>query len=72
MKFEEIKNLKPVELRKKLSQLRKELFESRMNLKVQRLTNPLSIRFLRRDIARVKTALSSQNNSYFFSKRSKK
>ena len=42
-----------------------------MNLKVQRLTNPLSIRFLRRDIARVKTALSSQNNSYFFSKRSK-
>lgn len=60
MKFKEIKNLNSQELFKKLNQLRRQLFESRMKLKVQRLTNPLSIRFLRRDMARIQTAISSQ------------
>ena len=60
MKFSEIKNLNQQELLKKLSQFRKNLFESRMKLKMQRLPNPLTLRFLRRDIARVQTAISSQ------------
>lgn len=58
MKFSEIAHLDKKELWLKLSQLRKELFDSRMKLKMQRLSNPLSIRFLRRDIARVQTVLS--------------
>ena len=58
MKFSEIAHLEKRELWTKLSQLKKELFDSRMKLKMQRLSNPLSIRFLRRDIARIQTVLS--------------
>lgn len=63
MKYEEIKDLKRKDLIKKLSQLRKELFDSRMKLKMQRLNNPLSIRILRRNMARVQTVLSKQKNN---------
>ncbi len=58
MKFSEIAHLEKKELWTKLAQLRKELFDSRMKLKMQRLSNPLYLRFLRRDIARIQTALS--------------
>ena len=58
MKFSEIANLDEMELRKKKTLLRGELFESRMKLKMQRLSNPLSLRLLKRDIARIETALS--------------
>ncbi len=57
IKFSEIRDLKPAELRQRLDQLRRELFDSRMQLKMKRLSNPLKIRFLRRDIARLQTAL---------------
>lgn len=63
MKFTEIAHLKKKELYIKLSQLKKELFDSRMKLRMQRLSNPLGIRFLRRDIARVQTAISLQERS---------
>ena len=58
MKFSEIAHLDEKELWTKLAQLRKQLFDSRMKLKMQRLSNPLSIRFLRRDMARIQTVLS--------------
>ena len=58
MKFTEIAHLEKKELWIKFSQLKKELFDSRMKLKMQRLSNPLQIRFLRRDIARIQTVLS--------------
>ena len=60
MKFSEIANLDEMELRKKKTLLRSELFESRMKLKMQRLSNPLSLRLLKRDIARIETALSAK------------
>ena len=60
MKFSEIANLDEMELRKKKIILRAELFESRMKLKMQRLSNPLSLRLLKRDIARIETALSAK------------
>ena len=63
MKFSEIKHLDKKELWQKLSELRKKLFDFRMKLKMQRLSNPLQIRFLRRDIARLQTALSLRKNS---------
>ena len=62
MKFSEIAHLEKRELWTKLSQLKKQLFESRMKLKMQRLSNPLSIRFLRRDIARIQTVLSKKDS----------
>ena len=60
MKFSEIANLDEAELRKKKTILRAELFQSRMKLKMQRLSNPLSLRLLKRDIARIETALSAK------------
>ena len=60
MKFSEIANLDEMELRKKKTLLRGQLFESRMKLKMQRLSNPLSLRLLKRDIARIETALSAK------------
>ena len=62
MKFNEIAHLETRELRQRLGKLRAELFDSRMKQKVQRLPNPVVIRQLRRDIARLYTALSSQGN----------
>ena len=58
MKYSEIASLNPSELRKRLRQLRQELFDSRMKLNMKRLPNPLVIRFLRRDAARLSMALS--------------
>jgi len=63
MKFSEIYHLDQKELRIKLTQLKKELFDSQMKLKMQRLNNPLSLRFLRRDIARVQTVFSVKKKS---------
>lgn len=58
IKFSEIRNLEAAELLQRLRQLRRELFDSRMQLKMKRLSNTLTVRFLRRDIARLQTALS--------------
>ena len=57
MKFQEIKNWNQTELRKKLGQLRQELFESKIKLSMKRMPNPLKIRLLRKDMARLETAL---------------
>ena len=57
MKYSEITHLEKKELWKRFTQIKKKLFESKMQLKMQRLNNPLSIRFLRRDLARIQTAL---------------
>ena len=63
MKFVEIKNLKTEELRKKLEQINQEIFDSKMKLSMKRLPNPLVLRMLRRDRARVKTALEIKNKA---------
>ena len=60
MKYAEIKNLNRVELRKKLRQLNQEVFDSKMKLSMQRLPNPLTLRRLRRDRARIQTALHQE------------
>ena len=61
MKFSEIVNLDKSDLRRKVQKMQQDLFESRMKLKMQRLPNPLSLRLLRRDIARLQTAISTKN-----------
>lgn len=60
MKFKDVLGLSPEERKRKLGELRKELFDARMKNTLGQLGNTLSIRTLRRDIARVKTALSQK------------
>jgi large subunit ribosomal protein L29 len=58
MKFTEIKDLTSDELRKKQTQLRDELFETKMKHSLGQVGNPVEIRGRRRDIARVATAIN--------------
>jgi len=58
MKFEEIKDLTSSELRKRVVSLREEMFEARMKHTLGQLGSPLDIRHKRKDLARLKTALT--------------
>lgn len=57
MKFKEISGMTVRELRKKQEELKDLLFQSQMKNTLGQLGNPLSIRNLRRDMARIKTAV---------------
>lgn len=59
MKFEDVKNLTPVEIHKKLRETKTKLFEAKMKNAMGQLTNPISIRQMRRDVARLRTALTA-------------
>ena len=62
MKYSEIENLTVEELRNKRREIKEELFESKMKNTLGQLTNPLSIRLKRRDIAKIETALSQKSS----------
>ncbi|MBC7341463.1 MAG: 50S ribosomal protein L29 [Clostridia bacterium] len=57
MKPEEIRELSNEELERKVEDLKEELFNLRFQMATGQLDNPLRIREVRRDIARVKTIL---------------
>lgn len=57
MKFEEVKDLSAVDLKKKKTVLTKELFDAKIKNSIGQLSNPLVIRSLRKDIAKINTAL---------------
>jgi large subunit ribosomal protein L29 len=57
MKYAEVKDLTAEELGQKEAALREELFKLRLRQATTQVENPMRIRQLRRDIARVKTAL---------------
>lgn len=57
MKYQDVKDLSVTELKKKKSALTQELFEAEMKNSLGQLANPLEIRDIRRNIARLKTAL---------------
>lgn len=57
MKYTEIKDMSVAELKKKRSALSEQLFEIKMKNSIGQLSNPLTIRQLRRDIARINTAI---------------
>ncbi|MCK4352891.1 50S ribosomal protein L29 [candidate division WOR-3 bacterium] len=64
MKAQELHELTVEELESKLHDLREELFSLRFKHKAQSVSNPLKLRTLRRDIARILTCLSvSQRTS---------
>ena len=61
MKANEVRQLKPTELEERLGELKKDLFHLRMAHATNQLDNPLRIRAVKRDIARVKTVLRQQS-----------
>lgn len=57
MKAKEIRDLTAQELTQKLDNLKSELFNLRFQLATGQLENPMRIRQVRKDIARVKTII---------------
>ncbi|OVE79036.1 50S ribosomal protein L29 [bacterium I07] len=63
MKMEEIKQLPLEELKIRLQDSQEELANLRFQLALRQLDNPLRVRLLRRDIARLKTVIHGQENA---------
>ncbi|MDR0326158.1 MAG: 50S ribosomal protein L29 [Oscillospiraceae bacterium] len=57
MKINELRDLSPGELDTKLHDLKKDLFNLRMQHATNQLDNPIRISDVKRDIARVKTLI---------------
>jgi len=57
MKAAEIREMNSAELNEKLSDLKAELFNLRFQHAINQLENPLRIKVVKRDIARIKTIL---------------
>jgi large subunit ribosomal protein L29 len=57
MKNSKVKEMSSPELEKELSELKSELFKLRFSLATNGLDNPLRIREVRKEIARIKTIL---------------
>jgi large subunit ribosomal protein L29 len=57
MKANELTEMKPEELEAKLQELVQERFNLRFRSATESIENPLRFRAIRRDIARIKTAL---------------
>lgn len=63
MKAKELRELSLPELKEKLSELRQELFNLRFQKSIHRLENPMKIRNIRRDIARVLTIIKEKEQN---------
>lgn len=57
MKANELRELSEAELNKKLRDLKEELFNLRFQMVTGQLDNPMRIRMVKKDIARIKTIL---------------
>lgn len=60
MKFADIKELSTVEMNKKIRETKEKMFDAKMKNSMGQMTNPTSIRGMRRDVARLKTALTAK------------
>ena len=60
MKISKIKEMSSPELEKELSELKTELFKLRFSLATQGLDNPMRIKEVRKDIARINTVLTER------------
>ena len=63
MKASEIRDLSMQELNEKLAELKQELFNLRFQHAINQLDNPLRMKAVKRDIARVKTFIRKQESS---------
>ena len=62
MKNKKLNEMSSPELEKELSELKSELFKLRFSLATNGLDNPMRIREVRREIARVKTILRQKES----------
>ena len=60
MKISKIKEMSSPELEKELGELKSELFKLRFSLATNGLDNPMKIKEVRKDIARIKTVLTQR------------
>ena len=60
MKAKEIREMSLVELNQKLRDLKAELFNLRFQLAVNQLDNPMRIKAVKKDIARIQTVIREQ------------
>ena len=60
MKIDKIKEMSSPELEKELSELKTELFKLRFSLATNGLENPMKIKEVKKDIARIKTVLKQR------------
>ncbi len=60
LKFKEIKDLSTEELGKRVKTAQTELFEMKMKQTMGQLASPIELRFKRRDIAKLKTAIAAK------------
>ena len=60
MKANEVRKLSSADLEKKLTELKKDLFQLRLQHAPNQLENPVRINEVKRDIARVKTIIREQ------------
>ena len=63
MKASELRELSQAELEQKLAELKQELFNLRFQHAVNQLENPMRMKAVKRDIARVKTVLRMSENA---------
>jgi len=63
VKTEDIRELTDVEIDERVTQTSEELFRLRFRSATQELDNPLLIRTLRRDVARLKTVLRERESA---------
>ena len=60
MKINKIKEMSSPDLEKELGELKSELFKLRFSLATNGLDNPMKIKEVKRDIARIKTILTQR------------
>ena len=60
MKIEKIKEMSSPDLQKELGELKSELFKLRFSLATNGLDNPMRIKEVKKDIARIKTVLTER------------
>ena len=60
MKIDKMKEMSSPELEKELSELKSELFKLRFSLATNGLDNPMKIKEVKKDIARINTVLTER------------
>lgn len=60
MRYSEIQNLSEQEINEKIAELKKELLELRFQMATGNLENTAQIKLLKKDVARLKTALNDR------------
>ena len=72
MKINKIREMSSPDLEKELGELKSELFKLRFSLATNGLDNPMKIREVKKDIAKIKTVLTERTSSCRRAKESRK